>query len=139
MVYLYSIWGGNDYYLSGNNTPYNDGYANRGDLNHTIYDYWTPANTGAMFPRPNYANAAYRGVKYFDRSFIKLQKMSLTYDFTKMVKPWGINGLSCSLSADNLLTYAPHWKGLDPETNTGLNFNGLPSIRTYLLAVSINF
>jgi len=56
-----------------------------------------------------------------------------------MVKPWGINGLSCSLSADNLLTYAPHWKGLDPETNTGLNFNGIPSIRTYLLAVSINF
>ena len=139
MVYLYSIWGGNDYYLSGNNTPYNDGYANRGDLNHTDYDYWTPTNTGAMFPRPNYANAAYRGVKYFDRSFIKLQKMSLTYDFTKMVKPWGINGLSCSLSADNLLTYAPHWKGLDPETNTGLNFNGIPSIRTYLLAVSINF
>ena len=42
MVYLYSIWGGNDYFLSGSNTPYNDGYANRGDLNHPIYDYWTP-------------------------------------------------------------------------------------------------
>ncbi len=139
MVYLYSIWGGNNYYLSGNNTPYNDGYANRGDLNHTIYDYWTPTNTGATYPRPNYASAAYRGVKYFDRSFIKLQKVSLSYDFTKMVKPWGIHGLSCSLSADNLFTYAPHWEGLDPETNTGLNFNGIPSIRTYLFAVSLNF
>lgn len=139
MVYLYSIWGGNNYYLSGNNTPYNDGYANRGDLNHTVYDYWTPTNPGATYPRPNVASAAYRGVKYFDRSFIKLQKMSLSYDFTKLVKPWGINGLSCSISADNLFTYAPHWEGLDPETNTGLNFNGIPSIRTYLFAVSLNF
>ena len=29
--------------------------------------------------------------------------------------------LNCSLSADNLFTYAPHWVGLDPETNQGLN------------------
>lgn len=140
MVYLYSIWGGNGYFLSGNNTPYNDGgYVNTGAINHPVYDYWTPTNTGAMFPRPNYANASYQGVKYFDRSFIKLQKVSLTYDFTKMVKPFGINGLSCSLSADNLFTYAPHWVGLDAETNTGLNANGVPSIRTYLFTVSLNF
>jgi TonB-dependent starch-binding outer membrane protein SusC len=139
LVYLYSIWGGNDYFLSGNNTPYNDGYANRGDLNHPIYDYWTPNNTSAIFPRPNYASVPYRGVKYFDRSFIKLQKMALSYDFTKLVKPWGINGLSCSLSADNLFTYAPHWVGLDPETNSGLNANAIPSIRTYMLTVSLNF
>jgi TonB-dependent starch-binding outer membrane protein SusC len=139
LVYLYSIWGGNDYFLSGSNTPYNDGYANRGDLNHPIYDYWTPNNTSAIFPRPNYASVPYRGVKYFDRSFIKLQKMALSYDFTKLVKPWGINGLSCSLSADNLFTYAPHWVGLDPETNSGLNANAIPSIRTYMLTVSLNF
>ncbi len=139
LVYLYSIWGGNDYFLSGGNTPYNDGYANRGDLNHPIYDYWTPDNTDAMFPRPNYASVPYRGVKYFDRSFIKLQKMAVTYDFTKLVKPWGINGLNCTLSADNLFTYAPHWVGLDPETNQGLNSNAIPSIRTYLFSVSLNF
>ena len=139
MVYIYSIWGGNNYYLSGNNTPYNDGLPNRGDLNKPIYDYWTPKNTDAMFPRPNYEAAAYRGVKYFDRSFIKLQKLALSYDFTKMVKPWGINGLNCSLSADNLFTYAPHWVGLDPETDQGLNVNVVPSISTYMFAVSLNF
>ena len=139
MFYLYSIWGGNGYYLSGSNTPYNDGYANNGALNHAVFDYWTPTNTNAMFPRPNVSSATYRGVKYFDRSFIKLQKVSLSYNFTRLVKPWGLEGLSCSLSADNLLTYAPHWVGLDPETNNGLTDTSIPSIRTYLFTVSLNF
>ena len=140
MFYLYSIWGGNGYFLSGNNTPYTDGYANAEAINHPVYDYWTPTNTGAMFPRTDYsARAAYRGTKYFDRSFIKLQKVALSYDFTKYVKPWGIKGLSCTASADNLLTYAPHWVGLDPETNMGLKDTAIPSIRTYLFSVNLNF
>lgn len=139
LVYVYSIWGGNGYFLSGSNTPYNDGYSGNGAINHPVYDYWTPTNTGAMFPRLDYSRAAYRGIKYFDRSFIKLQKVALSYDFTKMVKPLGIYGLSCSLSADNLFTYAPHWVGLDPETNSGLTASSIPSIRTYLFSVTVNF
>ncbi|SFF20870.1 SusC/RagA family TonB-linked outer membrane protein [Sunxiuqinia elliptica] len=140
MAYLYSIWGGNGYFLSGNNTPYYDGYANRADLNHPVYDYWTPTNTGAMFPRPDYSsNAAYRGTKYFDRSFIKLQKVSLSYNLTDMVKPWGIQGMRATVSADNLFTYAPHWEGLDPETGQGLTDSATPSIRTYLFSLSFNF
>ena len=140
MFYFYSAWGGNRWYLSKNNAPYFDGYANAGAVNHPVYDYWTPANIGAEFPRTDYKNnAAYTGIKYIDRSFIKLQKISLTYNFTKLVKPWGINGLSCSLSADNIFTYAPHWKGLDPETDNGLTANSVPSIRTWLFSVSLNF
>jgi hypothetical protein len=34
MVYINSIWGGGDYFINGGNTPWNDGYANRGDMNH---------------------------------------------------------------------------------------------------------
>jgi hypothetical protein len=93
-----------------------------------------------MFPRPNYGTAAsYRGVKYFDRSFIKLQKVSLAYNLTKYAKQYGIGGLSVALSADNLFTYAPHWVGLDPETNNGLTDSSIPSIRTYQLSFSLNF
>ena len=140
MVYMYSIWGGNDYYMSGSNTPYFDGYANRGDLNHPVYDYWTPENTGALFPRTDYRDrATYKGRKYFDRSFIKLQKVALSYDMTRLVKPVGIQGMSCTLSADNLFTYAPDWEGLDPETGQGLTDTSSPSIRTYLLSFSFNF
>lgn len=140
MLYFYSIWGGDGWYLSSNNDPYNDGYVNNGAVNRPVYDYWTSTNTGAEFPRTDYKdNAAYKGTKYIDRSFVKLQKISLTYNATRLVKPWGINGLSCSLSADNLFTYAPHWEGLDPETDSGLSNSSLPSIRTYLFSISFNF
>jgi hypothetical protein len=140
MVYIYSVWGGNGHYLSGANTPYNDGYANASAINHAVYDYWTPTNTGAMFPRTNYVSAVpYRGVKYFDRSFIKLQKVSLSYNLTKYVNKYGINGMRFSLSADNLLTYAPHWIGLDPETNSGLTDGSIPSIRTVMAGINVNF
>ena len=141
MVYLYSVWGGKGYYQSGSNTPYNDGYAGAGSINHAKYDYWTPTHTDAIFPRLNYnsAIAAYKGVKYFDRSFIKLQKIALTYNMSKLVKRYGVNGMSFSLSADNLLTYAPHWEGLDPETNSGLTDGSIPSIRTVMGTLMFNF
>lgn len=140
MLYFYSVWGGNDWYLSGYNTPYNNPYANRGDVNSPVYDYWTTTNTNARFPRTDYSeNATYTGTKYIDRSFVKLQKVSLTYNATRLVKTLGINGLSFSLSADNLFTYAPHWVGLDPETDSGLTISSVPSIRTYLFSVALNF
>jgi len=140
MAYIYSIWGGNDWYLSKNNTPYYNGYANSAACNVPVYDYWTPTNTNAKFPRTDYnTNARYRGTKYIDRSFIKLQKVSLTYDATDLVKPHGIYELKFSLSADNLFTYSPHWVGLDPETDSGLTDQAIPSIRTYLFSTTINF
>jgi hypothetical protein len=140
MVYVYSVWGGNGHYLSSNNTPYNDPYANAAYMNHAVYDYWTPTHTNAMFPRTNYVTGVpYHGVKYFDRSFIKLQKLSLSYNLTKYVQRFGINGLNFSLSADNLLTFAPHWLGLDPETNSGLTDTSIPSIRTVMAGVNVNF
>ena len=140
MAYLYSIWGGNGYFLSGGNTPYYDGYTNNESLNRPVYDYWTPENTGALFPRPDYKdNAAFKGTKYFDRSFIKLQKVALSYNLTDVVKPFGIQGMQATVSADNLFTYAPHWEGLDPETGQGLTDNATPSIRTYLFSLSFNF
>jgi TonB-linked SusC/RagA family outer membrane protein len=145
MVYVNSIWGGNNWYLSGSNTPYNDPYNNRPDMNHPVYDYWTPTNTGAMFPRLNYnsapanGGAQYRGVKYFDRSFIKLQKLALTYDFSDLVKNTGFKGLNVSISADNIFTYAPHWVGMDPETNNGINDGSIPSLRNVMCVLNFNF
>lgn len=140
MVYFNSVWGGNGYYLSGANDPYNDGYANAPNINHPIYDYWTPENTDAKYPRPDYAkNAAYKGTKYIDRSFIKLQKMALSYNLTRLVKPFGFDNMTLSLSADNLFTFAPHWDGMDPETEQGLKDTALPSIRTYQMTLLFNF
>src|SRR3546814_4790824 len=100
------------------------------DINLPQYEYWSAANAGAIFPRLDYnSNAAYRGVKYFDWSFIKLQKIALSYNLSRLVSPIGVNSLRVTLSADNLLTYAPHWVGLDPETNSGLNATDRKSTR----------
>ncbi len=140
MIYINSIWGGNGYFLSGNNTPYYDEYINSGAHNRTVFDYWTPQNTGAKYPRLDYnSNARYKGTKYMDRSFIKLQKVALSYDLSPYVKPFGFNNMRLSLSADNLFTFAPHWDGLDPETDSGLKISSSPSIRTYQMTLLFNF
>ena len=139
MVYLYSIWGGNGWYLSNNNYP-NNNYAARADINHPVYDYWTPRNTGAFFQRPDYGRTgAVSAYKTIDRSFIKLQKISLTYDVGQWMKSWKVNDLTLGVSADNLYTFAPHWIGLDPETNQGTTDGAVPSIRTINLSLSFKF
>jgi TonB-linked SusC/RagA family outer membrane protein len=140
MVYINSIWGGGNYFINGGNTPWNDGYANRGDMNHPVYDYWTPGNPNAEFPRPSYTSkASVRAPKYYDRSFIRLQKLALSYEATRFVKKYGIQGLNISLSADNLGTYAPKWIGLDAATGSGLTVSSIPSLRNVMVNFNINF
>ena len=140
LVYINSIWGGGNYFINGGNTPWNDGYANRGDMNHPVYDYWTPGNPNAEFPRPSYTTkASVRAPKYYDRSFIRLQKLALSYEATKFVKKYGIQGLNVSLSADNLGTYAPKWIGLDAATGSGLTVSSIPSLRNVMVNFNINF
>ena len=93
------------YFQSGSNTPYYNEYVNYEACNQNVFDYWTPTNTDAKYPRLDYtAHARYKGTKYVDRSFIKLQKVALSYDLTRFVKPFGFNNMRLSLSADNLLT-----------------------------------
>ena len=139
MIYINSIWGGNGYFLSAN-TPYNDEYINSGQHNRTILDYWTPENTDAKYPRLDYQkNARYKGTLYQDRSFIKLQKIALTYNLSRFVKKIGFNDMKLSLSADNLFEFSPYWDGLDAETGQGLSINARPSIRTYQMNLVFNF
>jgi TonB-linked SusC/RagA family outer membrane protein len=140
LVYINSIWGGNDWFINGGNTPWKDDYANRGDLNHAVYDYWTPNNTNAEFPRISYKDkATVKAPKYYDRSFIRLQKLALSYDASTIAKKYGMQGLGISVSADNLGTYAPHWIGLDAATGSGLTTSSIPSLRTYTVNLNINF
>ena len=139
MIYINSIWGGNGYFQSAN-TPYYDEYINSGQHNRTILDYWTPENTDAKFPRLDYQkNARYKGTLYQDRSFIKLQKVALTYNLSRFVKKIGLNNMKLSLSADNLFEFSPYWDGLDAETGQGLSISARPSIRTYQMNLIFNF
>jgi hypothetical protein len=141
MVYLYSIWGGNGWYLSNNNYPEaGAGYWMYPNINQPVNDFWTPRNTKAFFPRPDTGSSgAVRGYRPIDRSFIKLQKISLTYDIGQWMKSSLLNNILIGVSADNLFTIAPHWIGLDPETNQGITDTAIPSIRTYNFSISVKF
>lgn len=140
MVYLYSVWGGKGYYQSGANQPENDPYPYREDVNKVVYDYWALDNTDGIFPRPDsQSKANVKGVKYLDRSFIKLQKISLSYDASKYLKSTFIKGLNLSVSGDNLFTYAPHWIGLDPETGQGIRDSAIPSLQSFIFSAAFKF
>ena len=139
MFFVNSIWGGNGWYLS-DAFSINNMYEARTSINCAMYDYWTPQNTGAFFQRPEYGSiGAVRGYKRVDRSFIKLQKIALTYNVGKWVRPWKIDDMIVGFNVNNLFTYAPHWIGLDPETDQGVRSDAVPSIRTYNMSVSIKF
>jgi len=151
LVYVNSVWGGHGYFISGI-TPQNDAYAARGDMNHPVYDYWTPSNPDAEFPRPSHASKeAVNATKYYDRSYIQLQKIALNYDMSKYFKKLGVNALNLSISGENLFTYAPHWLGLDaatgsslsvspiPKTNNSPEISSVPSLRTVSMNLNVNF
>ncbi len=143
LVYINSVWGGNGYFLA-KNTPQNDPYASRGDMNHPVYDYWTPTNTDAEFPRPSSfvsgrPTDASNTSKYYDRSYIQLQKIALNYDISQYFKQIGVNGFNLAISGENLFTYAPHWLGLDAATGNGLSTSSIPSLRTVSINLNVNF
>ncbi|MCS3797127.1 SusC/RagA family TonB-linked outer membrane protein [Niastella sp. OAS944] len=54
-----------------------------------VVDYWTPSNTGARYPAPNYANATgdarRTALNYQDGSFVKIRNISLSYRMPKGV------------------------------------------------------
>jgi len=114
-------------------------------------DYWSPSNPNAEFNR---ANSSAGGVDYTpfkDRSFVRLQDISLGYTLDKdLVQKAGLTKVRFYLSGKNLATWT-NWKGWDPETVSGLGiapkipgsqndaFLALPVMKSYNLGLEIAF
>lgn len=74
-----------------------------------------------------------------DRSFIRLQDISLSYDMDKkIVEQLGVSGINIFVSGKNLATWTK-WKGWDPETGQGYNENGRPAMKSYSVGMNITF
>lgn len=141
-VFINSVQGGKNGYL-GTNNALGDTVNNSGDnmIKHNFFseiDYWTPSNPNAEYRipvrvpsiNPNY---------WKDRSFVRLQDISLTYNFNdKLISKLGIQALSLSISGKNLFTWTK-WKGWDPETGDGLSFNGYPVMKSYSVGLNLTF
>lgn len=141
--FVKSIQGGNGSYL-GENNPWAGGYGTPGTAQASNWfaeiNYWTPSNPDATFRRPG-PDAAIGGRRYFSRSFVRLQDISLSYSLDQdLAERIGLQSLKVFLSGKNLLTITD-WEGWDPETGQGLGATqgtALPVMKGVTFGVDIS-
>ncbi|WP_139956734.1 SusC/RagA family TonB-linked outer membrane protein [Flavicella sediminum] len=101
--------------------------------------YWTPDNPINTAARINYKNPLGYGF-YQDRSFVRLQDVSLSYDFSsEILEKIGFSRLQIYASGKNLVTWTD-WKGWDPEFGSGLRNPGSngPLLKTYTFGINVS-
>ncbi len=140
-VFINSIQGGkNGYY--GNITPSSNGAWSGGSLltSNIVkeWDYWSPNNPDAEFQGLS-SRGAVSPNKYQQRSFVRLQELSLGYKVnSSFVSKIGIRGLDFHISGKNLLTITD-WIGTDPELGLGLNAGHMPLQKSFSAGVNVSF
>jgi len=112
-----SIQGGNGYYLDDNssvvNTQWNSDNVYRVNAS-AVRPYWTPDN-GVNNATGIYNTPVVHGGVYESRSFVRLQDVSLSYNFKpELLKSLKIESCQFFISGKNLYTWTK-WSGWDPE------------------------
>ena len=126
-----SIQGGNNYYLSDNASAVNVSW--RSDdvyrINQTaVRQYWTPDN-GVNNSTGIYNSPAVSSGIYESRSFVRIQDISLTYNFSPtLLKTLKLGNCQFFVSGKNLYTWTK-WSGWDPEIGVS-DFPMMRSITT---------
>lgn len=129
--------GKNNYYIADNEKGFNPNrMPNANWLNE---EYWTPENPSNVSPRANYNNKTYGLGFYQSRSFVRLQDITLSYQFSEelLKKTKFLTNARVFVSGKNLLTLTG-WRGMDPETGQKIG-EGSPSFKTYSLGVNVSF
>ena len=138
--------------LNGGNTGYPSFSDNMiSDMN----DYWTPTNTGAANPRPHLSTEISswnlkRSSRFLENAnYLRITDITLGYNFKQFKIPY-IQSMRVYVQARNPFTFTKY-KGLDPEVQyidperednkvtSGVDSNGIPNIKTFLVGLSINF
>jgi|SRR5665647_2410627 len=126
-----SIQGGDKYYLSDNASAINVSW--RSDdvyrINQTaVRQYWTPDN-GVNNSTGIYNSPAVSSGIYESRSFVRVQDISLSYNFSPtLLKTLKIGSCQFFVSGKNLYTWTK-WSGWDPEIGVS-DFPMMRSITT---------
>ena len=153
--FLNAVQGGNNGYL-GRNTGDSFGVGEGDQIRRNNlwneYDYWTPANPDARYPRLD-QGAATNYIYYGDRSFIRLQDITLAYRFnSNLLDDIGFRNMKIFVSGKNLLTWTD-WQGWDPEIDRqrrsngeleeesrgSFNANGRPVLRGVSVGIDLSF
>lgn len=109
----------------------------------------TQVDGKAMIQRywANYAANSYNFLTSVN--WVKLRSVSLTYDFTSMLKNQKIiKGLTVSAIGTNLATWT-NYKGMDPEVSaaggtggsgsTGIDYLGVPAVASFTFGINLSF
>lgn len=123
---IYSIWGhkGSEEYLSSN--------ANNERQNSYELKYWTPDNPTNNYARLGATQKASGAPRIIDKSFIRLESISLEYSIPKqLLSKYNIEGLRFTGSVRNVAVWTKEWQYTDPE------YSYVP--RTFNLGVSLTF
>jgi len=99
---------------------------------------WTPDNPSADFPSLNSIRQYYLS-DYFiqDGSFLRIQNVSLSYDF-RLERKW-LRSIRLYANADNLFTFT-RFDGFDPEVGLdGIYWGGYPKFRKFTIGIDIQF
>ncbi|WP_426587311.1 SusC/RagA family TonB-linked outer membrane protein [Mucilaginibacter sp. R-33] len=106
-------------------------------------------NTTAVNAEDFYANYRSQGILdpfVYKSDFIKLRNLSVSYDFSKMMKTKFIKGLVLSAVCHNVLIIKKYTPNIDPEAIsssgdilTGYEQSSLPTTRTYGFNLNVKF
>ncbi|GGM90354.1 SusC/RagA family TonB-linked outer membrane protein [Dyadobacter beijingensis] len=100
--------------------------------------WWTPENKSATRPAMSYTNPLGHNY-YMSRNFIRVQDVSLSYDFPKQLcGKLRVGSLRLYASGRNLLTFTK-WLGPDPESGYNSQSNFYPTPRTVTMGLNLSF
>jgi TonB-linked SusC/RagA family outer membrane protein len=113
---------------------------------------WSPRNRNGIYARYADAPALSPTSVYQDRSFIRLQDVTLSYDLPKsLLSIMHIQNINLYVTGKNLFIITK-WKGWDPEANYGTttygakavnnggsNYDGRPVMRIFTGGINITF
>lgn len=111
---IYSSW---KYYGSFQRAANNHSFPDRS----SDYDFprWTSSNPINDYARIGSKNI---GVNWVDKSFIRLENISLSYNVPKsFLQQFSIQALRLSVNLQNPIVWTPHWKFWDPENESDRN------------------
>ncbi len=120
-----------------------------------VFDHWTGEGTSNRFPRLGTGATLasdLSDIQLENGDFLKIQNLSVGYDFKQAFKRIPLQQLRLYVSAQNLYTFTKY-PGMDPEVGfggnnaygsgiswvSGIDIGSYPAPRTYLVGINVKF
>lgn len=118
-------------------------FFNSGSALATTLDYWTPTNTGALYPRvlPQPSQNSTQVSDWWMRkvNYLRMKSVELGYSLPKdLVAKARLQSVRAYVSGQNLITWAKDMKDFDPEASAS-NGNYYPQQKVITVGLNVNF